>query len=112
MDKAHEDLPAAEALLSTDHLAPSMFHAQQSMEKSLKALLFEREGRFPRIHDLVVLADACKAPRDVVDAYRTVSPAYTQVRYPDTTLIVSDEQAASFIAHAKEVVEWVLRRLS
>lgn len=50
LDKAHEDLSAAEALLSTDHLAPSM------------------------------------------------------VRYPETTLIVSDEQAASFIALAQEVV--------
>lgn len=89
-----------------------MFHAQQAMEKSLKALLFEREGRFPRIDDLVVLAEACNAPREVLDACRTVSPAYTQVRYPDTTLIVSDEQAAAFIALAKEVVEWVLRRLS
>jgi HEPN domain-containing protein len=35
------------------------FHAQQCIEKYLKALLTEHETLFPKIHDLVKLGEMC-----------------------------------------------------
>lgn len=53
------------------------FHAQQCVEKYLKALLTSRGTRFPRTHDLVVLVELL--PRNICDwlhsVWRPIRPA-------------------------------------
>ncbi len=56
---AADDLAAFQALVTLPHIrqAIAFFHAQQSIEKSLKAVLFARGLAFRRTHDLLDLAD-------------------------------------------------------
>jgi HEPN domain-containing protein len=57
--KAEEDLFAAQELLRLGDDAPLAivcFHAQQSVEKCLKARLVAASIDFPRTHDVVLLA--------------------------------------------------------
>lgn len=112
LDKAEEDVSAAQVLVDSDLLSPAMFHAQQSIEKALKSVLVEATGRIPRTHDLVLLAEETKAPSAVAEACRIVSPGYTLTRYPDTDFPVTEERAEEFVRLAREVLDWVRRRLS
>jgi len=57
--KSSEDLRATKLLLSqtTDEfLGPAIFHAQQSAEKAIKGFLSFYKVRFPKTHDLGILA--------------------------------------------------------
>jgi len=59
VSKAREDLAAAETLLREGprHAAAVGFHAQQAVEKMLKAVLVARGVAFPKTHDLAHLLD-------------------------------------------------------
>ena len=56
---ADHDIAAFEALLQHPEVHPAMscFHAQQAIEKCLKAVLFSRLVEFRRTHDLTELSD-------------------------------------------------------
>jgi len=55
---ADRDIAAFEALLRHPEVPPAIacFHAQQAIEKSLKAVLFSRLVEFRRTHDLIELS--------------------------------------------------------
>lgn len=59
LQKAREDLSAAQALIATKDQADHVigFHLQQAVEKALKAALAERMIEIPRTHDLGYLAE-------------------------------------------------------
>ncbi len=61
IDKAEGDYRVAVLLVAEEQpvLEASCFHAQQCAEKYLKALLQEQGIRFPRTHNLTVLAQLC-----------------------------------------------------
>ena len=63
------------------------FHAQQSVEKALKALLCLRDADFPRTHDLELLASRLAATGQAlqVDAtrLRALTPYAVDFRYDD-----------------------------
>jgi HEPN domain-containing protein len=61
--KADEDLVALRKWATDPDIARSIlgFHAQQAAEKTLKAILAEREIRFPFTHYLADLLDLLKA---------------------------------------------------
>ena len=56
---ADRDVAAFEALLRHPEVPPAIacFHAQQAIEKCLKAVLFSRLVEFRRTHDLIELSD-------------------------------------------------------
>jgi HEPN domain-containing protein len=56
LDKAVEDIAAASLLLRERLSAPAAFHAQQGLEKVLKALLVAAAQDLRRTHDLDALA--------------------------------------------------------
>ena len=62
------------------------FHAQQTAEKYLKAVLVERTQPFPLTHDLTLLLDLATPPLAELVAARgdleTLSRLAVQVRYP------------------------------
>jgi HEPN domain-containing protein len=74
------------------------FHAQQCIEKYLKALLTEHEILFPKIHDLVRLGKLCfqiisglqalEAELDLLSRYAVA------FRYPGETAIQEEAKAA------------------
>jgi HEPN domain-containing protein len=56
LTKASEDLLAVEKLSEDEHLTNiAAFHAQQCVEKSLKAILEDFGKKVPRTHDLIRL---------------------------------------------------------
>lgn len=56
MDFARQDLLAAEKLQTDETLSNiALFHCQQCVEKSLKALYEENEKHIPRIHSTLKL---------------------------------------------------------
>jgi HEPN domain-containing protein len=84
---AREDLAAAEALDRAERVsdAPVGFHAQQAVEKALKAAVASRDQEFPFTHDLGLLMQLCQdagleLPADLAEADR-LTPYAAAVRY-------------------------------
>lgn len=85
--EADEDLETARALIDRRIYKQACFHAQQAVEKALKAVLLRRLGTVPRIHDLPgLLARLRNADPSVPDhgpATQRLDPYYMLARYPD-----------------------------
>jgi HEPN domain-containing protein len=84
---AREDLAAAEALDRAQRVsdAPVGFHAQQAVEKALKAAIAKRGEDFPFTHDIGLLMQLCQdagldLPADLTEADR-LTPYAAAVRY-------------------------------
>jgi len=118
--KADEDLAAARTLLGDPKLTGVVaFHAQQCVEKCLKAVAEERGERVPRIHDLrrlwSVVAEHFPEPLDV-DLLRELTDIYTDCRYPGDIGVTpsgkpTEEDAARFERFAEHVQAAVLSML-
>jgi HEPN domain-containing protein len=84
---AREDLAAAEALDRAERVsdAPVGFHAQQAVEKALKAAIANRDSDFPFTHDIGLLMQLCRdagleLPADLAEADR-LTPYAAAIRY-------------------------------
>jgi HEPN domain-containing protein len=119
--KAGEDLAAIRALHGNPHLTGVIaFHAQQCVEKCLKAVAEERKGTWPRVHDLRRLWEtvANQFPEDLdVELLRELTDIYTDSRYPGDLGLMptgkpTEEDAARFERFADHVHATVLTMLS
>jgi HEPN domain-containing protein len=107
---AREDLVSAEALQREERVSdsPVGFHAQQAVEKALKAVIAGRGQDFPFTHDLGLLMQLCEdagftLPDDLIEADR-LTPYATALRYG-----LGDPKAVpaeSAIRYAALAVEW------
>ncbi len=113
---AHDDLAAARTLLSDPDLPSRIacFHAQQSAEKALKALLVASSIPFKKAHDLVVLAGlqdievgAELAPIDLL----LLHPWAVEARYPGDLPDASDDEAVEVVSTAANVFDIAARRI-
>jgi HEPN domain-containing protein len=92
------------------HISIVCFHAQQAVEKSLKAVLFSRQIEFERIHDLVQLAQLLRG-RDVIvplsdDELRRLNPFAVTFRYDDVEIeLITREDAANWVADIRRWAE-------
>jgi HEPN domain-containing protein len=84
---AREDLLSAEALDKAERVSdsPVGFHAQQAVEKALKAALAGRDLEFPFTHDLGLLMQLCEdagfeLPVGLAEADR-LTPYAAAIRY-------------------------------
>jgi HEPN domain-containing protein len=86
LDRALDDLDAIEQLLEIEHLTNIVaFHAQQAVEKSLKAAIEELEISFVKIHSLVRLYALVQPYYDLtqdMDTLEQLDAVYTESRYP------------------------------
>jgi HEPN domain-containing protein len=67
-----EDLESAEILSDRKLFRPACYHAQQSVEKCLKALIVNRNIEIPRTHNILDLNNAAKKlgyPVNVTDEF-------------------------------------------
>ncbi len=106
VDLAEEDFETARSSLRRKkpltHTA--CFHAQQSTEKYLKAILVSRGIAFARVHDLLLLSDQCEKagvllpiePKDL----NTLSDYAVRVRYPGEDPTTDEAKEAMEIARA------------
>jgi HEPN domain-containing protein len=74
------------------------FHAQQCVEKYLKAYLQEQGQRFPLVHDLIELLELCLPYDGGLELQRDLLKDLTryavEFRYPGETAIREDARAA------------------
>ena len=86
---AADDMAAFRVLAALPHIRPAIayFHAQQAIEKSLKAVLFASGEEFRKTHDLYELADhlakAGFTPPRSADELAQLNPYAVEFRYGD-----------------------------
>lgn len=111
---AQSDLKLAKLGLSHDVLAEQVcFHAQQSVEKSLKAVLLYYRIDFPLTHDLEQLLDTLeqggiKVPPGLL-AVGELTPYAVETRYPGYWGEISEYDVENAIALAEETISWAGR---
>ncbi len=109
LKKANLDLQAARLLCAgeLDDYFVSGFHAQQAVEKYIKAFLVRYQIEFPQTHDirrlrqLVARQNATLAER--LESADVLTPYGVDMRYPEEFEVVSQKRAEQAVALA----EWV-----
>ncbi|HCR38764.1 MAG TPA: DNA-binding protein [Synergistaceae bacterium] len=117
LEKAEQDLKAAEALASGETFLyfPACFHAQQAVEKFLKALLTDLQVEFPKTHSIEYLIQLLKPhfpalPPVLLDAM-DLSHFAVETRYPGDLPEPGREETLEAIQIAIKVKERVLEIL-
>jgi HEPN domain-containing protein len=113
---ADRDLKAFEVLKKDPEVHPAIlyFHAQQAVEKSLKAVLFAQQIEFTRTHDLVKLARLLN-DRGISlpvgeDQLRQLNPFTVAFRYDDTEFApIPQQEVASLLT---EIRCWAAEEVS
>jgi HEPN domain-containing protein len=92
------------------HLSIVLFHAQQAVEKSLKAVLFSRQIEFRRTHDLSELArllrqEAVETPV-ADDQLERLNPFAVTFRYDDLDVeLITPEDAEELVVEIRNWAE-------
>jgi HEPN domain-containing protein len=107
---ARDDELAARSLLPIESITDAIlgFHAQQAVEKSVKAVLAFREVEFPFTHDLDGLLELCQGhgvevPEELSDV-DNLSPYGVQLRYGTIQPSVLDRDEA--LRWAASAIDW------
>lgn len=110
LSKAANDEALVRKVCSDTDIADELvgFHAQQAVEKSMKAVLAANGVKFPFIHDLGVLRELCEQagaplPEEVGDVAE-LTPYAGGLRYDEDTLELVDRERALHLAST--AVEW------
>ena len=114
--KAEQDYLVAIRELKADPPATEAvcFHAQQCIEKYLKAVLQENEIEFEKVHDLEVLREQCKGfiteLEDYGDDLIRLSTYAVDVRYPGFDVIEEDaDECVRIMEKARETIRGYLK---
>lgn len=100
LERAEEDyLLALSAIRRKSPLTyGATFHAQQCIEKYLKALLISRQVPFPRTHDLAALGLLCRQAEIILpiddDALELLTAYAVETRYPGTQPTIEESKEA------------------
>lgn len=117
IQKAEADLRGAQWNLKAKppFLEFSLFHAQQSVEKMMKAFLFWHDVRFQKIHDLGKLGKLCNDIDPTLSSLTEETAPLTefavQFRYPEEDIPPTSKQARDGVALAKKAYKEFLKRL-
>ena len=111
--RANEDILVIENLFQSEpeiFSSSICFHAQQAVEKFLKAFFVYHDIDFPKTHDLDFLLWECKKINDKIFDIDlgSLTDFGVSVRYPDDFYIPDKEQTFSFrdiSLKVKEIVE-------
>jgi HEPN domain-containing protein len=114
---ATSDLKLAQiAKESSDVLAEQIcFHAQQAVEKSLKAVLLHKQIDFPLIHDLEELLELATGggitiPPEMSEV-GTLTPYAVEIRYPGHAEDITPLDVDEALRLAATVVHWATNTL-
>jgi HEPN domain-containing protein len=116
--RANEDIAVIDSLFKIDPVFYSSticFHAEQAVEKFLKAFLVFHNVDFPRTHDVDFLLLECKKidPDDFNIEFGSLSDFGVDIRYPDNFYIPGKEETIQYrdIANTvKKIVEPKINR--
>ncbi len=92
------------------------FHAQQAVEKALKAYLILKNKHFGKIHNIARLIDLCtEVDRDFKQLHSisidTLYPLAIEARYPDTEIEVARDEAEEAVRKAEQALKFVLNKM-
>ncbi len=116
LDKAENDLRATEILLKSDlkSFETIAFHAQQSAEKFIKALLVRHQVEFPKIHDISKLRNLIlKIDRSLsvkLEPADALTPYGVEFRYPGD-FDLNHQHATKAFQLAKRVKRLIMNHL-
>ena len=109
---AESDLNLARVAREQKDVLPEQtcFHAQQTAEKALKAVLLFKGIDFPLVHDIEELLELAKQnglalPREVSDA-GTLTPYAVEARYPGRLEEITSSDVDEAIHLAEAVLRW------
>ncbi len=116
--KAENDLKTAKDELATTNPATDTvcFHAQQTVEKYLKAFLVKKGKRFRKTHDIAELIEICREVDEEFSLlYEMKADKLTryaiEVRYPDDFYIPSRKEAEEAYQIALKAREFIRQKL-
>ena len=105
---AQEDLDSAKYLVEVP-LVTSLFHIQQSAEKSLKAYLVFKKRMVIKTHDLVRLVDFCMEFDRNFETIRLIAAVLTPYevagRYPDTSFSKPSREEMQQLLEQSEYID-------
>ncbi len=112
--KARSDRIVMEAALAAGALDAACFHAQQLVEKCLKAFLAYRSVAFPYTHNLAKLIEACASIDPTFSSFlpevALLTPYAVELRYDDS-FWPSQQAAEQARSSALTVLQFVSDRL-
>jgi len=106
--RAKEDLAALNKLAESEmefYTSTICFHAQQAVEKYLKAFLAYHDVDFPKTHDVDFLIDKCQRIDDQnfnIDL-KSLTEFGVSIRYPDDFFIPGIKETKDYIEIANNV---------
>lgn len=114
--RASEDLAVIESLFHTksqNFNSSICFHAQQAVEKNLKAFLVYHDVDFPKTHDIDFLLIKSKEilPFEFNVDLKSLTEFAVNVRYPDDFYIPDLKEVKYYRSVAIEISEIVLRQI-
>lgn len=117
---ANDDLSLIEQIINEEHLTHlAAFHAQQSIEKCLKAIIEENELELEKIHNLQKLLNIIKSKIHLtidIEIFKTLDRLYISARYPGDLGLLPDgkptiEDTNKYFQFAKNIYEQVKQAL-
>ena len=113
LNVAQVDIQKAKDNITLSHYDLASFLCQQSVEKALKAVLIEREGEAPKIHDLVRLGSLVGLGKGLLDKCKKLTLVYLETRYPGISdSSYSKSESEEDIKLAGEVILWANEKIS
>uniref|UniRef100_A0A7V5XFD0 HEPN domain-containing protein n=1 Tax=Thermodesulfobacterium geofontis TaxID=1295609 RepID=A0A7V5XFD0_9BACT len=116
--KAFEDYIAMRMLFQSEEkefvTSVVCFHAQQFVEKLLKAFLIHHNVPFPKTHILEVLKQKCLEIDDTFQNldFKNLSQYAVEIRYPDEFYLPTTEEADECLKLAENVKNFILSKLN
>jgi HEPN domain-containing protein len=115
--KAHTDLRVAEKLFEIgEEPWVIVFHAQQAVEKALKAYLVLNNKHFGKTHNLSRLIDLCIEIDQEFQRLHELEvdelyPLAIEARYPDTGSEITVDEAEEAIEKARTAISFITRKI-
>ncbi|SRR5258708_135015 len=117
LEKAQQDISASSLLLKEmfESYETQAFHAQQAVEKFMKAFLVRHQVEFPKTHNISVLRGlVAKVDQGVAQklaAMETLTLYGVEYRYPGVYDPVSQKQAKEALGLAEQARDIILSKL-
>jgi HEPN domain-containing protein len=115
---ADSDLTSAEILHRAGEELNAIFHLQQAVEKTLKALYIRQRSTMPpRLHDLPRLAAACElqVTGEQIRLLKDLTESYSDSRYPedwpDNPPAISSDRMEALVVESKDFIAWLRQKL-
>jgi HEPN domain-containing protein len=116
LKRASSNLNLGKNIIKGVNIEDLCFNFQQSVEKSLKAVLIKYEIQVPRTHSISELLSLLKlnsinVPFEIEQNAPSLNIYAVETRYPDNYFLVDEEDYKEALLIAQNVYDWAKRLL-